>query len=456
MQLLGCRRPSGGNSKLGNPANPRSLLKWFTSLLLVLGFAGLAAAQVEDQDEPQWWRGNLHTHSLWSDGDDFPEMITKWYVDNGYHFLAITDHNILSQGERWMGLPAVEKRAGKTVLEKYRAEFGELVEIRKKESGGKTVEQVRLRTLEEFRGPFEASGKFLLIEAEEISDKVGKRPLHMNATNLRSVIQPASGKTMVEAINNNLRAVEEQAAKNGQPILVHLNHPNFGWAVTAEELAMATREKFFEVYNGHPSINHLGDARRPGVEKMWDICNTIRIAELKSAPMFGLATDDSHQYHGRQGKKNARTGRGWVVVRAKSLTAISLIAAMRAGDFYSSSGVELDSVDFDKANGKLSLRIKPVQGQTFKTEFIGTMADYDKSSSVRLGADGKPMRATKVYSSDVGKVLGSSDTLTPKYQLTGKELYVRAVVTSSQDHGNPSFENQKQQAWTQPVVGERH
>lgn len=379
-------------------------------------------------------------------------MIAKWYVDNGYDFLAITDHNILSQGERWKELSAVEKKAGKTVLEKYRAEFGELVEIRKIETDGKTVQQVRLRTLKEFRGPFEETGKFLLIEAEEISDRVGKRPLHMNATNLRSVIRPSGGKTMIEAINNNLRAAEEQAAKNGQPILVHLNHPNFGWAVTAEELAAVTREKFFEVYNGHPSINHLGDATRPSVERMWDICNTIRIDELKSAPMYGLATDDSHQYHGRQGKKNARTGRGWVVVRAKSLTTNSLIAAMRAGDFYSSSGVEFETVDFDKACGKLSLKIKPVKGQTFKTEFVGTLSDYDKSSSVRLGADGKPTRATKVYSDDVGKVLGASDALIPEYQMTGKELYVRAVVTSSQAHGNPSFKNQKQQAWTQPVV----
>ena len=24
---------------------------------------------------PRYWKGNLHTHSLWSDGDDFPEMI---------------------------------------------------------------------------------------------------------------------------------------------------------------------------------------------------------------------------------------------------------------------------------------------------------------------------------------------------------------------------------------------
>lgn len=43
------------------------------------------------QPEWQWYRGNLHTHTLWSDGDDFPEMVALWYRDQGYHFLAISD-----------------------------------------------------------------------------------------------------------------------------------------------------------------------------------------------------------------------------------------------------------------------------------------------------------------------------------------------------------------------------
>ena len=49
-------------------------------------------------DEAQvWQKGNLHTHSLWSDGDDFPEMIIQWYKDNDYQFLALSDHNTISK-----------------------------------------------------------------------------------------------------------------------------------------------------------------------------------------------------------------------------------------------------------------------------------------------------------------------------------------------------------------------
>src|SRR3954466_5913390 len=50
---------------------------------------------------PRWYKGNLNTHSFWSDGDDFPEMIADWYKRHDYQFLALTDHNVLSEGERW-------------------------------------------------------------------------------------------------------------------------------------------------------------------------------------------------------------------------------------------------------------------------------------------------------------------------------------------------------------------
>ena len=65
------------------------------------------AAEISEQTKPnsQWWKGNLHTHSFWSDGDDFPEMIVSWYAENGYNFLTLSDHNILSVGNKWITIP---------------------------------------------------------------------------------------------------------------------------------------------------------------------------------------------------------------------------------------------------------------------------------------------------------------------------------------------------------------
>ena len=51
--------------------------------------------------DQNWKKGNLHTHSLWSDGDDFPEMIIQWYKDHDYQFIALSDHNIIADSEFW-------------------------------------------------------------------------------------------------------------------------------------------------------------------------------------------------------------------------------------------------------------------------------------------------------------------------------------------------------------------
>lgn len=50
-------------------------------------------------DQPgRWFRGNLHVHSTGSDGDLTPEQVIAFYRDNGYHFLAFTEHRVLSPG----------------------------------------------------------------------------------------------------------------------------------------------------------------------------------------------------------------------------------------------------------------------------------------------------------------------------------------------------------------------
>src|SRR6188474_2607111 len=87
--------------------------------LVLLGPASTGAGQARGPGDdpvvadppPAWFKGNLHTHSLWSDGNDYPEMIGDWYRRQGYHFLALSDHNILSQGEKWIGVAEANARA---------------------------------------------------------------------------------------------------------------------------------------------------------------------------------------------------------------------------------------------------------------------------------------------------------------------------------------------------------
>ena len=83
----------------------------------------------DSPESENWYKGNLHTHTFWSDGDAPPEIAVAWYKDRGYDFLALSDHNILSVGEKW--IKVLEKDPGgwppamtKSKLDEVRKRFG--------------------------------------------------------------------------------------------------------------------------------------------------------------------------------------------------------------------------------------------------------------------------------------------------------------------------------------------
>ncbi|QDU95345.1 PHP domain-containing protein [Lignipirellula cremea] len=428
--------------------NVRSLAALLLAGCCLIPSWAMADEAIPANPELRWWKGNLHTHSLWSDGNDFPEMICEWYRTHDYNFLALSDHNTFSEGQRWKDVASLARRGGGSdILGKYQARFGGgWVETRGEP--GDPEYQVRLKPLEEYRALLENRGRFILIQGEEISDKAAGKPVHMNATNLQQLVLPLGGETVRDAIRNNLRAVEDEAQRSGREVLLHLNHPNFGFAITAEDLAAVVEERFFEVYNGHPGVNQLGDADHPPVERLWDIANTLRLGQLNAPPLYGVATDDSHNYHDTTG---STPGRGWVMVRSRYLTPEHLILAIKAADFYASSGVTLSDIQYDADARKLSLAIEPEEGVVYTTQFIGTPKAYDDASEPRKDKKGETLNVTRKYSDDIGKVLSEVTGLQPSYQLTGDELYVRAIVTSSKPHPNPSYAGQTTQAWSQPV-----
>jgi hypothetical protein len=256
-----------------------------------------------------------------------------------------------------------------------------------------------------------------------------------------------------ETIANNLEAVQQSARQTGREVLVHVNHPNYKWGVTAEDLAGVVSERFFEVWNGVEIDNDPGDALHPSTDEIWDIANTLRLAGLGAPPLFAVATDDSHDHHGT--KSRAMPGRAWVMVRARHLTPESIIREMQAGNFYASTGVALDDISFDVATGKLSLCIQPQGDETFVTRFVGTRKGVNLQGKPRLDKDGRVVETTLDYRSPngppIGEVFSEVKGANPSYPLRGDELYVRAIVTSSAAPQVPSAEIPFKKAWTQPV-----
>ena len=409
--------------------------------LLVL-LAGCATGGPESSAGDRWYKGNLHTHSLWSDGNDFPEMIVDWYATRDYDFLAISDHNTLNEDEKWV--PVASGTPRRTIYERYVERFGDEW-VLEEPLGGDSL-RARLRTLEEYRPLFERPGEFLLIQSEEITDRFGEKPLHVNATNLEERIEPQGGNSVRDVLQNNIDAVLEQRDESGRPMFPHVNHPNFVWAVTVEDLIALEGERFFEVYNGHPLVHNEGDHEHPSVERMWDILLTTRLAAGREI-MFGLATDDAHNYLEFQ-SSTANPGRGWIMVRAPELTPEALIAAMERGDFYASSGVTLR--DVRREGEVVRVEIDPEDGVTYRTEFIGTRRGYDTQSMPVVNAAGDTL--SRRYSTDVGQVLAEVEGPVAEYRFRGDELYVRARITSSKIKENPYREGEVESAWTQPWV----
>lgn len=317
---------------------------------LVLLCLPLTLAAQQGAPAKRWYKGNTHTHTINSDGDSSPDDVVKWYKEHGYHFLVLTDHNVLTSVE---GLNA-------------------------------------LHGLDE---------KFVVIRGEEVTDRFDQKPIHINGLDPSRHIEPQGGTSVLDVVQRNVDAIR---AANAVP---HLNHPNFGWAVSVDELKQVRNTKLFEIFNGHPMVNNLGGGGIAGLEEAWDAILTSGLT------LYGIAVDDAHHFK-RPGDRTASLpGQGWVVVRAERLEARALLAAMERGDFYASTGVELSDYQVDAR--AMTVTVKPNSWSKYRIQFVG----------------------------NGGKVLQESLASPATYTIRGDEGYVRARVVESNG----------QMAWTQPV-----
>jgi len=319
--------------------------------LACLIFASVIQAQSAVKPAPRWFKGNTHAHTARSDGDSTPEEVTKWYRENGYNFLFITDHETI------------------TPVEALNAMFGK-------------------------------AGEFVIFTGQEVTDRVDGKPCHVNGLGISRVSMPQKGKTVVENLQLNIDAVR---AAGGIP---QINHPNFGWALNAEQIIQVKNIKLMELFNGHFLVNNLGGGGLPSVESIWD--SVLTSGKL----IYGIASDDVHTVRDLGNRKAATPGHGWIMVRTNELDQKTILEALERGDFYSSTGVELESYAVDKKS--VTVAIKKERWSKYRIQFIG--------------------RGGKILS----EVLDSPAT----YKVRGNEDYVRVKVLDS--NGNI--------AWTQPVM----
>ena len=307
-----------------------------------------ARFEVPSTSGTSWFKGNTHTHTLESDGDSSPEYVVRWYKEHGYNFLVLSDHDVLTDP----------------------AQLSHLTD-----------------------------SDFILIPGEEVSSSYESHPVHVNGLNLRGLVDPRTGATLVATIQNNVDAIREV---EGVP---HINHPNYRWAFGAEELAQIENDRLLEIYNGHPAVHNEGGGGFPSLEEIWDVLLT------GGKRIYGIAVDDAHSFQGEFSADRSNPGRGWISVRARSLDAAEIMQQLEAGQFYASTGVRLADVVTEE--DRFEIHIAPREDFRYTTTFIGSG----------------------------GRVLSVSSENPAVYTLQGSERYVRAKVTDSRGDA----------AWVQPV-----
>ena len=192
---------------------------------------GVLGCVPEIESDLTWYKGNLHTHTYWSDGDEFPEMVLDWYKSNGYNFVALSDHNTLAQNEKWKLI--TKSQLYEESFRQYLEKFGEDWVVYKTDTGRI---KVKLKTFTEYKSKLEANN-FLIIPSEEITNYVNvKIPVHVNAINLQRFIEPPNAATVLETMQQSVDAVLKQREETGVPMFPHINHPNFFWAITLEDM----------------------------------------------------------------------------------------------------------------------------------------------------------------------------------------------------------------------------
>jgi hypothetical protein len=344
-----------------------------------------------------------------------------WYKSKGYHFVALSDHNTLAEGDKWITIAkdSIRQKAFNTYIDTYGSDW-----VTHKTDSLNQI-QVKLKTYEQYRELFEEPGDFLVIKSEEITDHFGNKPLHLNATNIETFIAPQGGNSVVEVLQNNIDEVIKQREATGRPMIPHVNHPNFGYAVSLEDMIALRNERFFEVYNGHHLAHNSGDSTHLGTEDMWDLINLAH-AQNNRPLMYGIATDDSHDYHVK-GNTWSNAGRGWIMVQTDTLSAASLIQTMEMGQFYASTGVEMKHLAFD--GDQISVEVKHEPGVSYNISFMGC----------RQGGKAP-------------EELASVEGYKASFTVSKDMLFVRCKVLSSKLQDNPIEDLLYEMAWTQPVM----
>ena len=240
---------------------------------------------IQTHAQARWYRGNSHMHSNRSDGELPTSTAAKWYNDNGYDFLILTDHRVF-QGDQSITIPG-------------------------------------------------RRGDFMVITGEEFHSLTGYGDNHATVVNAQAALGDIlAGAPAVWEHFNRIYALAE--SKQGLPFI---NHPTWNSLVSADDFMKIKGFRHFEIFNGAQDTDNYGifGSGMPPIEAIWDSVLS------RGGKFYGVGSDDMHKFTARPSTSNPMTG--WTMVRAARLDVPAILAAYRSGDFYATNGVMLKEMD---------------------------------------------------------------------------------------------------------------
>ncbi len=313
------------------------------------------------------YKGNLHTHTTNSDGNLSPKEVKALFKKNGYSFLCITDHDVYSDlreelnDKDFIVLPGVEA------------------------SSPLYVDESKKR----YKKTHHVLGILGTTTMQENAKKINYK--HGDLLEIKSNVGDWDGAKEAQLLVDNLV---------DRGMIVSYNHPIWS-RVDLEEFINLKNIFALEFYN-YGTVNEC--------EQGYDSLHWDNMLNAKNY-VYGIATDDSHnvsEYVDALG--------GYIVVMAETLNHDNIVNSLVKGEYYSSSGVEIE--EWGILNGVVYVSCSDVR----KINFIcgGCVGD-----------------GLTVMKDDILETLNYAE-----YSLHGTETYVR--IECIDKHGK--------MAWTNPII----
>jgi len=275
--------------------------------------------------EPEvWLKGSTHVHAKPSGDSTMPiDDVMTWYEARGYDFIALTDHNRVSEvdggdthGKPWVHLPDAHHK---------------------------------LIVLSGIELTFNPSGCL------PPGDKSRKCRIHVNV--LGPTARPGGRLEWAERHSHDRLDMYHAAFLTSRALggaVVQINHPQWFWGMTGDLLGELAKKgaTLVEIANVQFAKWNEGDKDHASTEQLWDD------VLAKGLVMWGVASDDAHDYPAPDAKKKGKwpAGGGWIVVKARR-DPQAILDALAAGHFYASTGVALQRAEV--ANGELAIELDP-------------------------------------------------------------------------------------------------